>query len=77
MPWFKFEGPSVWIVIVATFLILGMWESWRPRRPLAMAADGRWGRNGLLWLAGLILQAAVFTPRPGGCCGGRGGHGGQ
>ena len=64
MPWFKFEGPSVWIVIVATFLILGMWESWRPRRPLAMAADGRWGRNGLLLLAGIILQAAVLRLGP-------------
>ena len=64
MPWLKLEGPSVWIVIVATFLILGMWESWRPRRPLAMAADGRWGRNGLLLLAGIILQAAVLRLGP-------------
>lgn len=64
MPWLKLEGPSVWIVMVATFLILGMLESWRPGRALAMAADRRWGRNGLLLLAGIILQVAVFRLGP-------------
>ena len=64
MPWMKFEGSTVWIVVVTTFLILGMWESWRPRRALAMAADGRWGRNGLLLLVSGILQAAVFRLGP-------------
>ena len=64
MLWLKLEGPSVWIVMVATFLILGTWESWRPRRPLATAAAGRWGLNGLLLLAAIILQAAVFRLGP-------------
>ena len=60
MLWLKLEGPSVWIVMATTFLIMGTWESWRPRRSLATPADGRWGLNGLLLLAAIILQAAVF-----------------
>ena len=64
MSWIKFEGSAVWVVVALAFLILGMWESSRPRRALALAADGRWGRNGLLLLVSGILQTAVFRLGP-------------
>lgn len=64
MPWQQLESTAIWTVVVAAFLILGLWESSRPRRALATAADRRWGRNGLLLLVASVLQAALFRLGP-------------
>jgi sterol desaturase/sphingolipid hydroxylase (fatty acid hydroxylase superfamily) len=64
MPWTKFEVSALWAVIVVAFLIMGIWEGARPRQPLTMAAERRWGRHGILLLLGGLVQAVIFRVSP-------------
>ncbi len=60
----KFEVTALWAVIVGAFLIMGVWEGARPRQPLNLPAESRWGRHGLLLVAGAIFQAVLFRISP-------------
>lgn len=63
MPWQDWESAAIWTVMVGAFLMLGAWENWQPGREPAWPAESRWGRHGLLLLAGALL-AAVFRLSP-------------
>lgn len=64
MTWINLEGPVYWTLFVTAFLAVAAWESWLPWRKLALPAEHRWGRHGLLLLVSALIQAAVYRVSP-------------
>jgi len=64
MTWINLEGPVYWTLFVTAFLAAAAWESWLPWRALALPAEQRWGRHGLLLLVSALLQTAVYRVSP-------------
>lgn len=57
MPWLKVENPVYWAMFVAAFVLIAVWESFAPNRPLSSPAERRWSRHALL----LAISSVVLT----------------
>ncbi len=64
MPWTKIEGPAYWTLFVVMFLVLAVWESLRPKRPLSFSAERRWGRHAMLLAVSSAAQTALLRISP-------------
>lgn len=58
------EAAAYWTVFVITFLLVAVWESFRPRKELTLSAERRWSAHGLLLLAAMGLQMLVLRMSP-------------
>ncbi len=64
MDWLRLESPAYWIVFVATFLLVGAWESKRPLRENMVPAGRRWTMHGVLLAVLTILNTAIVRMTP-------------
>jgi sterol desaturase/sphingolipid hydroxylase (fatty acid hydroxylase superfamily) len=64
MWWMKNESATYWVVFVATFFAIAIWESFRPKRPLTWPADRRWGRHALLLAISTAALLLIFRVSP-------------
>lgn len=64
MTWVNLEGPAFWMLFVAAFLAVAVWESYQARRELTTPAERRWSRHGLLFAISSIAQAFLFRVSP-------------
>src|SRR5205814_4214909 len=58
--WFTHLGRLYGCLLVAAFLVVGMWESYRPRRVLGLPVDKRWLLNGFFLVLADITTSLVF-----------------
>jgi sterol desaturase/sphingolipid hydroxylase (fatty acid hydroxylase superfamily) len=63
MGWVRSVGPVFWAFFTVTFLAIAIWESWRPKRALALVTERRWANHGIL--LGLTLIASAIVVRVG------------
>ena len=62
MVWVQIEGRAYWLVFVGAFLVVAIWETYRPQRKLLVSAGRRWRNHGIVWFscaASLTLLARV------------------
>jgi sterol desaturase/sphingolipid hydroxylase (fatty acid hydroxylase superfamily) len=64
MPWERLETTSYWWVYGASFLLIALWESHRPRRDLKMRAERRWREHGLVLVISTLLMTALYRVSP-------------
>jgi sterol desaturase/sphingolipid hydroxylase (fatty acid hydroxylase superfamily) len=64
MPWIKILSAAYWVLFVAAFLAVAVWESFQPKRALSAPAERRWGRHALLLAVSSVAQKAVFRVSP-------------
>lgn len=64
MDWIHASGRLYWLLFVASFLAVAIWESFRPVLDLAEPAGKRWGRHSLLLLASTIFSTALIPLNP-------------
>lgn len=64
MNWVQLETRSFWIVFVATFLLVGAWETRHPNRQWRIASGKRWTQHFLLYLTNPIVRLAVTIATP-------------
>ncbi|MBZ5633545.1 MAG: sterol desaturase family protein [Acidobacteriia bacterium] len=64
MPWERIESYSYWILFVATFLGVAVWESFRPKQELSGAPGRRWGRHGLVLIVCTVISVGLYLASP-------------
>lgn len=64
MSWFRTEGGAYWLVFVAAFLAIAIWETMRPRTALSEPVERRWGRHALLLLVSFAVAAVAVPASP-------------
>jgi len=64
VPWDRIESYSYWILFVATFLAVAVWESFRPRRELSVAPGQRWSRHGLVLIVCTVVSVGLYRASP-------------
>jgi len=64
MNWLRIEGSAYWVVFVAAFLAVSIWESFRPLRPLVSSASRRWSRHALLYAVSAISFSLIVRVSP-------------
>jgi sterol desaturase/sphingolipid hydroxylase (fatty acid hydroxylase superfamily) len=64
MPSIRVEAAAYWALFVATFLAAAVWESFRPKSPLAVGAERRWTSHGLLFVVSTAFSAVVLRLSP-------------
>ena len=64
MPWERIESYSYWILFVATFLGVAVWESFRPKQKLSAAPERRWGRHGLILIVCTVISVGLYRASP-------------
>ena len=62
--WAQAESYAYWTTFTAAFLGVSVWESIRPRGPLAVPAARRWRNHGLLLLAASLLSMVLLRSTP-------------
>lgn len=64
MPWVRLESGVYWVVFVAAFLGVAIWESFRPRRDLLVPTARRWGNHGLLLVICTVISVGIYRASP-------------
>lgn len=64
MPWDRIESYSYWILFVATFLAVAVWESFRPRADLSATPGRRWSTHGLVLVVCTIVSVGLYRASP-------------
>lgn len=64
VPWLKIESGAYWCVVVAAFLGVAIWESYRPRRELCVSTGRRWGNHGLLLVICTVISVGIYRASP-------------
>jgi sterol desaturase/sphingolipid hydroxylase (fatty acid hydroxylase superfamily) len=64
MPSLRLEAVAYGTLLVASFLAAAVWESFRPKRALAVAAERRWANHGLLLVVSSAVSGIVFRITP-------------
>ena len=64
MPWERIESYSYWILFVAAFLAVAVWESFRPRRELSAPPERRWSRHGMVLVVCTLINVGVYRASP-------------
>lgn len=64
MHWARIESGAYWLVFVAAFLGVAIWESFRPNRDLTVAPGRRWGNHGVLLIVCTVLSLAIYRASP-------------
>jgi sterol desaturase/sphingolipid hydroxylase (fatty acid hydroxylase superfamily) len=62
--WIQIESRAYWVVFVATFLAVAIWESLRAWRGLSVPAARRWRNQALLLAASTVATQAIFRASP-------------
>ena len=64
MSWTQAESSTVTIAFAAGFLLLAIWETRYPARPLKGSTERRWLSHGALLLAAAVVQSVVLRTSP-------------
>jgi len=64
MNWLRHGTSAYWIVFVAVFLAVAVWESLHPKRQLNVGAGRRWANHGTLFVLSAVLTSLVFRLSP-------------
>jgi sterol desaturase/sphingolipid hydroxylase (fatty acid hydroxylase superfamily) len=64
VPWTRIESGAYWLVFVAAFLGVAIWESYRPRRSLCVSTGRRWRNHGLLLVVCTVLSVGLYRISP-------------
>jgi sterol desaturase/sphingolipid hydroxylase (fatty acid hydroxylase superfamily) len=64
VPWERIESYCYWILFVAAFLGVAVWESFRPRRELSSAPERRWGKHGLVLIVCTVISVGLYRASP-------------
>jgi sterol desaturase/sphingolipid hydroxylase (fatty acid hydroxylase superfamily) len=62
--WVHIEGVAYWVVFVAAFLGLAVWESHRPERRLSTSEGRRWSRHALVMASAYAMLILVCRTTP-------------
>ncbi len=64
MPWIPWAGRAYWLVFVGGFLVVAVWESYRPARILSAREERRWSRHAVIAAVGFVLTAGLYRVSP-------------
>jgi len=64
MHWVRIELDAYWIVFVAGFLAVAIWESRSPNRSLSSEVTRRWSRHGMLLFTTSIVSSVLHRATP-------------
>src|SRR5579862_2735654 len=64
MNWIRLESPAYWIVAVVTFLGVAYWESMRPKRPLSVSTERRWGNHAVILVMSTVAVGLLYRTSP-------------
>jgi sterol desaturase/sphingolipid hydroxylase (fatty acid hydroxylase superfamily) len=64
VPWARIENDGYWLMFLAAFLIVALWESRRPWRSLSSNVARRWTRHGTVLVVATFISAVVFRASP-------------
>ena len=64
MDWLRLESPAYWITFTASFLLVAVWESWRPNRECIVPAGQRWKMHGILLCIVMVVTTTIFRLSP-------------
>jgi sterol desaturase/sphingolipid hydroxylase (fatty acid hydroxylase superfamily) len=64
MHWAEIETNSYWLLAAASFLIVAILESFRPKRRLTTRVERRWSRHGMITILGTLVLAGVYRISP-------------
>ena len=64
MDWVGLESTAFTITFVSSFLLLAVWESWYPARPLKGSAERRWVAHATLFAGAVIFQSLLIRTTP-------------
>jgi len=64
MPWGRIENDAYWLMFLASFIVVAIWESLRPKRNLSSGVTRRWSRHGIILLAATIVSIALYRASP-------------
>lgn len=64
MDWLGYESTAYTVALVASFLLIAVWEGWYPLRDLRTPTGARWAQHGLLFAAGAAFQALAVRSSP-------------
>ena len=62
--WPQLESRLYWILLVFSFLAVGVWESRRPKLALNITAERRWSRHGILMLLHSATWIVIYRAGP-------------
>jgi sterol desaturase/sphingolipid hydroxylase (fatty acid hydroxylase superfamily) len=62
--WALVEARSFWLVMAVSFLVIAVWESLRPHRPLSIPGERRWSRHGLLLILSSVASVGIYRIGP-------------
>jgi sterol desaturase/sphingolipid hydroxylase (fatty acid hydroxylase superfamily) len=64
MSWIRIESGAYWVVFVATFMAVAIWESFRARRGLLVPAGRRWRNHALVLTASTAAAQVIYRASP-------------
>lgn len=64
MPWTRIENDAYWVILLATFIAVAIWESLKPKNDLSSPLKRRWGNHGVILFAATIVAAALYRTSP-------------
>jgi sterol desaturase/sphingolipid hydroxylase (fatty acid hydroxylase superfamily) len=64
MPWMRIESTGYWVVAVATFLAVAVWESLRPKGHSGFSTERRWGNHAVILAVSTLISMGVFRATP-------------
>jgi sterol desaturase/sphingolipid hydroxylase (fatty acid hydroxylase superfamily) len=64
MPWLRIENVGYWLVAVATFLGVAIWESVRPKSDLCFSTERRWRNHGIILVISTLISMGVYRASP-------------
>ena len=64
MDWLRVESTWLWAVFVGSFLAIAIWESVRPQRQTLAPSEKRWGRHGIVLIAGIVTTSVLVRATP-------------
>jgi sterol desaturase/sphingolipid hydroxylase (fatty acid hydroxylase superfamily) len=64
MDWNRLDRSAYWIVFIAAFLVVAVWESAHPLRPLIFTAGRRWKNHAAIYLTAIVCSAVILRASP-------------
>jgi sterol desaturase/sphingolipid hydroxylase (fatty acid hydroxylase superfamily) len=64
MTWVRLESDAYWLLFLASFVAVGLWESFRPKRNLISPTKRRWSRHGVLFIVANMVSVGLWRASP-------------
>ena len=58
--WLPHRNSLLWGVLLLTFALCALWETFQPRRALAASTGRRWANHAVIWLLGDVAVVWIF-----------------